>query len=436
MGYADFYCEIDVIGNGAYGQCMLVQEIATGKKYVAKKIHTLGLSKEEVERSKLESDLLKQLRHPHIVSYKDSYFEGHKVIIIMEYCESGDLAKLIKKHADTMMKFTEPQVLVMLSQLVSALEFVHSRKILHRDIKTSNIFLSADGSLKLGDFGISKVLNSSVDLAYTLVGTPLNMSPELCNHQPYATKSDVWALGCVFYEICALKPPFASLGLLSLVNKITKESPEPLPDCYSENLKELIYSMLIKDADARMSTKELASDPVFADFLFNPMQSIESNIPNFRDSCLNPLELCNPETALPTLNAFEGENADELSVGEEFVESSASDVDDTDIPQDERSNDDENVVIESNSGPNILSPIKKTGKSYKPETQFLETKKNDAHSKFPKAIFRDIYEFIKQQRMLKIYEDIIFSTLIEKYTHYSVKDFLLVDQIIYHEENL
>ena len=89
-----------------------------------------------------------------------------------------------------------------------ALEYVHARKIIHRDIKTGNVFLTGSNTIKVGDFGISKVLENTTQVAMTVVGTPYYMAPESCQSQPYTSKSDVWALGIIIYELCTLKQPF------------------------------------------------------------------------------------------------------------------------------------------------------------------------------------------------------------------------------------
>lgn len=127
------------------------------------------------------------------------------------------------------------------------LEYIHGRKILHRDIKLTNIFLTGNNTVKLGDFGISRVLESTHDSAQTVVGTPYYMSPEVCESKPYTYKSDVWSLGCVLYELCALEHPFNADNLLGLVYKIVQETPKDIPEIYSQDLQDIVNWLLTKD---------------------------------------------------------------------------------------------------------------------------------------------------------------------------------------------
>ena len=136
--------------------------------------------------------------------------------------------------ADT--QFSEGVILNWFLQTCMALMYIHQKKILHRDIKTQNIFLTSNGTIKLGDFGISKILENSITQAKTTVGTPYYLSPEACQNQNYNSKSDVWALGCVLYELCTLKHAFDASNLLGLVYKIVKGTYEPIPKIYSERL--------------------------------------------------------------------------------------------------------------------------------------------------------------------------------------------------------
>jgi len=133
------------------------------------------------------------------------------------------------------------------------LEYLHGWKILHRDIKLTNIFLTGNNTIKIGDFGISRVLESTVEAAMTVVGTPYYMSPEVCESKPYTFKSDVWALGCVLYELCTLEHAFQADNLLGLVYKIVRESPKPIPDHYSDELKAIVFLLLTKEVEKRPS---------------------------------------------------------------------------------------------------------------------------------------------------------------------------------------
>merc|ERR1719355_45480 len=133
------------------------------------------------------------------------------------------------------------------AQIVLALQYIHSEKVLHCDLKTSNIFLSRESSVvKLGDFGISRVLEGTADAAVTMVGTPYYMSPEVCRNEPYSWKSDVWALGCVLYEMCMLKHAFESNSLMGLIYRIVSEPADPIPEMYSSEPRELVSWLLTK----------------------------------------------------------------------------------------------------------------------------------------------------------------------------------------------
>ena len=128
----------------------------------------------------LEVNLLKNLDHPHIVAYKQSYFTLEELVIIMEYCEVGDMSYHIKRKVNKKEHFSETEIFNWFIQICLALEYVHARRVIHRDLKAQNIFLTGDLTIKLGDFGISKVLENSAAAAQTVVGTPYYMSPEAC----------------------------------------------------------------------------------------------------------------------------------------------------------------------------------------------------------------------------------------------------------------
>jgi len=141
----------------------------------------------------------------------------------------------------------------MFVQICLALKHVHSRKILHRDLKSQNIFLTKKGVVKLGDFGIAKVLDNTGDVARTQIGTPYYLSPEICEDKPYGKKSDVWSLGCVLYEIAALDLPFQARNLPALAHRIMTKDPKPLPGTFSTQLRLLTSALLNKKPALRPS---------------------------------------------------------------------------------------------------------------------------------------------------------------------------------------
>ena len=140
------------------------------------------------------------------------------------------MAYHIKRKLSKNEIFSETEVFNWFVQICLALEYVHSRRVIHRDLKTQNIFLTGNNTIKLGDFGISKVLETTCANANNVVGTPYYMAPEACQSEPYTSKSDVWALGVILYELCTLKKPFEADNLLGLVFKIVSDPVPPLPN--------------------------------------------------------------------------------------------------------------------------------------------------------------------------------------------------------------
>jgi NIMA (never in mitosis gene a)-related kinase 1/4/5 len=249
--YKQDYNEIKWIGRGNFGSVYLIQNKETDIKFVAKKVLLGQLPDKEQQNALLEVNLLRYLNHPNIVGYIGSYVEDGLLIIVMEYWDVGDLSYHIKKKKKEGGKFEENEILNWFIQISMALEYIHSKKILHRDIKASNIFLTGNNTVKLGDFGISRLLENTCDAANTVVGTPYYMSPEVWENKPYTYKSDIWALGWVLYELCALEHAFSAENLLSLVYKIVQEKHSPIPSYYSEDINMLVEMLLVKDCSMR-----------------------------------------------------------------------------------------------------------------------------------------------------------------------------------------
>uniref|UniRef100_A0A8C9JCE9 non-specific serine/threonine protein kinase n=1 Tax=Panthera tigris altaica TaxID=74533 RepID=A0A8C9JCE9_PANTA len=216
------YERIRVVGRGAFGIVHLCLRKADQKLVIIKQIPLLN--------------------HPNVIEYYENFLEDKALMIAMEYAPGGTLAEFIQKRCNSLLE--EETILHFFVQILLALHHVHTHLILHRDLKTQNILLDKHRMVvKIGDFGISKIL-SSKSKAYTVVGTPCYISPELCEGKPYNQKSDIWALGCVLYELASLKRAFEAANLPALVLKIMSGTFAPISDRYSPELRQLVLSLL------------------------------------------------------------------------------------------------------------------------------------------------------------------------------------------------
>lgn len=260
MAGLDQFEFIRQIGKGSYGEVTLQRHKKDRKQYVLKRINLKKASKREQHAAEQEAKLLSKLKHPNIVTYKDS-FQGKDgyLHIAMQFCEGGDLYTKLKEQKGVPLE--ERQVVEWFVQIAMALQYMHERNILHRDLKTQNIFLTKSKIIKVGDLGIARVLESSSDMATTLIGTPYYMSPELFSNKPYNHKSDVWALGCCVYEMATLKHAFNAKDMNSLVYKILKGKMPLMPKQYSPELIQIIKNMLHQEPEKRPSVNRILRDP-------------------------------------------------------------------------------------------------------------------------------------------------------------------------------
>ncbi|XP_071976048.1 serine/threonine-protein kinase Nek1 isoform X1 [Engystomops pustulosus] len=253
------YVRVSKIGEGSFGKAILVKSKEDGRQYVIKEIGICKMSNKEREESRREVAVLANMKHPNIVQYRESFEESGCLYIVMDYCEGGDLYKRINAQKEVL--FSEDQILDWFVQLCLALKHVHDRKILHRDIKSQNIFLTKSGTIQLGDFGIARVLNSTIELARTCIGTPYYLSPEICENRPYNNKSDIWALGCVLYEMCTLKHAFEAGNMKNLVLKIIRGSYPPVSVHYSYDLRSLLSMLFKRNPRDRPSVNSILEKP-------------------------------------------------------------------------------------------------------------------------------------------------------------------------------
>ncbi|XP_029006926.1 serine/threonine-protein kinase Nek4 [Betta splendens] len=254
------YIFIRVVGKGSYGEVNLVKNRTDRKQYVIKKLNLTTSSKRERRAAEQEAQLLSQLRHPNIVTYRESW-EGDdcQLYIVMGFCEGGDLYHRLKQQKGELLP--ERQVVEWFVQIAMALQYLHDKNILHRDLKTQNIFLTQTNIIKVGDLGIARVLENQNDMASTLIGTPYYMSPELFSNKPYNHKSDVWALGCCVYEMSTLKHAFNAKDMNSLVYRIVEGKLPQMPSKYDPLLGDLIKSMLCKRPEDRPDVKVILRQP-------------------------------------------------------------------------------------------------------------------------------------------------------------------------------
>ncbi|XP_017394225.1 serine/threonine-protein kinase Nek4 isoform X6 [Cebus imitator] len=254
------YCYLRVVGKGSYGEVTLVKHRRDGKQYVIKKLNLRNASSRERQAAEQEAQLLSQLKHPNIVTYKESWEGGDGLLyIVMGFCEGGDLYRKLKEQKGQLLP--ENQVVEWFVQIAMALQYLHEKHILHRDLKTQNVFLTRTNIIKVGDLGIARVLENHCDMASTLIGTPYYMSPELFSNKPYNYKSDVWALGCCVYEMATLKHAFNAKDMNSLVYRIIEGKLPPMPRDYSPELAELIRTMLSKRPEERPSVRSILRQP-------------------------------------------------------------------------------------------------------------------------------------------------------------------------------
>lgn len=252
------------LGAGNFGTAFLIfDNQEEGNKKVLKQICVGTLDPGETVDAMREARLLSQLQHKNIVQFHDSFLDGQFFCIVTEFCEGGDLDIKLNEYKKKSEFVDEDQAIEWLRQLLEALQYMHEKRILHRDLKTRNIFLKGN-KVKIGDFGISRILMGTSDMASTFVGTPYYMSPEVLKHEHYDEKCDVWSVGCVLFEICCLKHAFEGQSLMAVMYKIVSDHTPELPNRYSRGLNLILKKMLARDPAERQTAKELLEHPLFS----------------------------------------------------------------------------------------------------------------------------------------------------------------------------
>ena len=244
------------LGKGTYGVVFKAKKRSDNNIYVIKQISLKGLTNSQKSEVKLESEILRKIKSKYVVQYYDSFEENNNLNIVMEYCESGDLNGFIEKQKKSKYLLHEADVWKFFIKITLGLADIHKLKILHRDLKSLNIFLKQGNDVRVGDLGVAKILNQTF-FAKTFIGTPYYLSPEICEDKPYNDKSDVWALGCILYELCTYQHPFTARSQGGLILKILNDNPKPIDNYYSKELRDLISIIFNKDYHKRPSCEQI-----------------------------------------------------------------------------------------------------------------------------------------------------------------------------------
>lgn len=244
--YIGNYEVLRTIGKGKFAIVYRARKIGDEQVVALKRISVDMMNEKAREKCLKEVRLLQNLDHPNIIHYMDSFITDNDLIIVYEWAAAGDLKRQLRKAQEKGTGFEERIIWKYFSQICMAMQHMHEKRIMHRDLKPANIFLTLDGTIKVGDLGLSRELSADTIQAHSKVGTPLYMSPEVLKGDGYDFKSDIWSLGCLLYELAMLKSPFKAegLNLYSLFQKISNGEYLPLPDHYSEDLRNLAYSMI------------------------------------------------------------------------------------------------------------------------------------------------------------------------------------------------
>ena len=258
---SETYKYINFIGEGMYGKVYLVKGTKTKKYFAMKTIDVNNLKENQRKECYFESKILQKLDHPNIIKLKEVFIARKPIYtlnIVTEYADDGDLNDKIIEQKDHNSHFLENQIIDWFTQICFALYHIQKKEIIHRDLKPQNVFLTKSSMIKLGDFGISKNINTTWEKTLTLIGTPYYIAPEVFEDQTYSFKSDIWSLGIILYQLMDLIYPFQGNSLPTLMINIMKgEFNKIKNNFYSEDLKYLCYSLLNVNPELRPSIIDL-----------------------------------------------------------------------------------------------------------------------------------------------------------------------------------
>ncbi|KAF4654531.1 hypothetical protein FOZ61_008195 [Perkinsus olseni] len=269
------YKKVGTLGHGSFGKVYLVLHTPTKELRVLKQMDVderqISETKDPRKEALREAWVLKKMNHPFIISYHDVFVTPRqKMCIVMGYADGGDLHTYLKRRRGLL---AEEEVLRMFTQLCLAIDHVHKQRVIHRDLKSQNVFLHGpQRTVKLGDFGISRVLEKTRDLARTMVGTPYYLSPEIIMEQPYGFKSDVWSMGVILYEMLTLKHPFDARNIQHLAVRILNlKFEDPDRTRYTKETCDMVRMLLTRESEKRPSCDDILNTPLLRNYVLREL---------------------------------------------------------------------------------------------------------------------------------------------------------------------